>query len=184
MEPGLGAGRGCRSHPGGSTAAALGHAVILHRTPQLDRLWNHIQDLDDKVLATHIPVEAVDAALAAGTESARERAAAIAAANGELAASVLVDLAGRFLAFGDRDRAAGLLAELRGRATVALDERRLRSWTLIEGWLEPPPVVIPAGAVPFGVLQYRTPDPVLTSGNIGDPIQTLALLGTWPGTPG
>ena len=168
---------GVGRQPGGATAAALGHAVILHRRLQLDRLWTHIQDLDDKVLAAHIPVESVDAALAAGTESARERAAAIAAANGEMAASVLVDLAGRFLAFGDRDRAGGLVAELRNRPTVALDERRLRAWTLIEAWLEPAPVVIPEGAVPFAVLQYQSPDPVLTSGNIGDPIQTLALLG-------
>jgi lipopolysaccharide biosynthesis glycosyltransferase len=163
--------------PGGTTASALGHAVLLHRRRLFDRVWNLIRDVDVEALATHIPVEAVDAALAAGTSAARERARAVAAASQEMDATVLVDLAGRFLAFGEREQAADLVAELRRRPSVDLDERRRHSWNLIESWLGQTPAPVPAGAVPVAVMQYRTPDHVLTSGNLGDHIQTLALLG-------
>jgi lipopolysaccharide biosynthesis glycosyltransferase len=163
--------------PGGATASTLGHAVLLHRRRHFDRVWNLIGDLDVETLATHIPVEAVDAALAAGTAAARERARAIATAKQGMEAPVIVDLAGRFLAFGEPERAAELVAELRRRSSVDLDERRRHSWGLIESWLDQTPATVPAGAVPVAVMQYRTPDHVLTSGNLGDHIQTLALLG-------
>ncbi len=162
---------------GGSTASALGHAVILHRRRQFERLWTLIRDLDDETLSSHIPVESVDAALAAGTALDLERASAIATANPDVDDSVLVDLAGRLLVFGERESAGELVAELRRRASVELDERRRHSLTLIETWLSPTPGRVPTGAVPVAVMQYQTPDHVLTSGNIGDPIQTLAMLG-------
>ncbi len=163
--------------PGGATASAMGHAVWLHRRRQFDRVWNVIRDLDDEALATHIPVEAVDGALAAGTTAARERALAIAVPNEAMDARVVVDLAGRFIAFGERERAAALVAELHRRSTVDLDDRRRYSWTLIEGWLDRRPPSIPPGSVPVAVLDYQSPDHVLTSGNLGDYIQTLSLVG-------
>ena len=133
--------------------------------------------LDDDVLATFIPVEAVDAALAAGTDEARRRALAISSPVGSAAASVLVDLAGRLLAFGEPGRGRGA----RRGAAPALERRPRRpaapSWQLIEGWLARGPVAVPAGSIPVAILDYQTPDHVLTSGNLGDLIQTLALLG-------
>jgi lipopolysaccharide biosynthesis glycosyltransferase len=36
---------------------------------------------------------------------------------------------------------------------------------------------VPQGSVPLAILDYQTPDHVLTSGNVGDYIQTLALIG-------
>ena len=87
---------------GGATASTLGHAVLQHRRRLFGRVWSLVEGLDDDVLATFIPVEAVDAALAAGTDEARRRALAISSPVDRLPASVLVDLAGRFLAFGER----------------------------------------------------------------------------------
>ncbi len=164
--------------PGGGVASVIGHAVLLHRRKQSARAWTVAGRLDDAVLATFIPVEAVDAALADGSDEARGRALAIGARPGTMDAAVLVDLAGRFLAVGERAAAAALLAELRGRASVDLDERRRRSLTLVEGWLAPRQTDVPAGAVPIGIIGYQTPDHVLTSGNLGDYIQSLSLVGT------
>ncbi len=163
--------------PGGATASSLGHIVLLHRRRQFARAWAIVRDLDDAALAAHIPVEAVDAALAAGSPEALQRARAIAARHEEMGAPVLVDLAGRFLSFGARDRAAELVAELRRRASVDLDPRRRHSWILIEQWLAARPASVPAGSVPVAVMGYRTPDHGLTSGNVGDYVQTLAMLG-------
>jgi len=163
--------------PGGAAASAMGHALLLHRRRQFDRAWTRVGDLDDEVLGTYIPVEAVDAALAAGTPEARQRALAIAAPTERMDASILVDLAGRFLAFGERERAADLVAELRRRPTIELDDRRRYSWTLIERWLDHRPTAVPTGSIPVAVMDYHTPDHVLTSGNLGDYIQTLSLMG-------
>jgi len=163
--------------PGGSEASAMGHALLLHRRRQFVRAWTRIRDLDDGALATSIPVEAVDAALAEGSPEARQRALAIGAPTETMAPDILVDLAGRFLTFGERARATELVAELRRRPSVDLDERRRYSWTLIEGWLDRRPTEVPADSIPVAVMGYQTPDHVLTSGNLGDYIQTLALLG-------
>ena len=163
--------------PGGAAASAMGHALLLHRRRQFVRAWTRIRDLDDDALATSIPVEAVDAALADGSAEARSRALAIGAPTDPMAPDILVDLAGRFLAFGERERATELVAELRRRSSVDLDQPRRYSWSLIERWLDRRPPEVPAGAIPVAVMGYQTPDHQLTSGNLGDYIQTLALLG-------
>lgn len=163
--------------PGGASASALAHALLLHRRRQFDRVWTAVRGLENDLLAAHIPVEAVDAALADGAADSRRRALALGAPAAHMAADVLVDLAGRFLAFGERERAGELVAELRSRPAVDVDERRRHAWNLIEGWLEPRATSIPAGAVPVAVMDYQSPDHVLTSGNLGDYIQTLAMLG-------
>jgi lipopolysaccharide biosynthesis glycosyltransferase len=160
--------------PGGVTASALGHALLHHRRKQFDRAWRRAREVDDAVLGEHIPVEAIDGALSAGD---RDRAIAIGRPTTAMAPSVAVDLAGRFLAMGERDAAAALVAELGRRAIVDLDARRRRSLALIESWLGSSPPAVPAGSVPLGVLTYRTPDHQLTSGNLGDLIQTLGMVG-------
>ena len=62
------------------------------------------------------------------------------------------------------------------RRSISTTARRY-SWTLIEGWLDRRQPEVPAGAIPVAIMGYQTPDHVLTSGNLGDYIQTLALLG-------
>jgi len=163
--------------PGGERARLLGRAVLWHRRRQFGRVWPLLCALDDGALAAYVPVEAIDAALADGSADARRRALAIAAPSERMAPDVAVDLAGRLLAFGEREAAAALIAELRRRPTVELDERRRYAWALIERWIDPPSRSIPPGSIPVALLDYQTPDHVLTSGNLGDYIQTLSLVG-------
>jgi lipopolysaccharide biosynthesis glycosyltransferase len=163
--------------PGGATAAALGHAILRHRQRQFGRVWNLLHELPDDVLSAHVAIEAVDAALTTGTQEGRTRALAIGVPSESMPADVLVDLAGRFLAFDERGRAGELVAELRRRPSVELDERRRHSWSLIEGWLNRPATTVPPGSIPVAVMDYQTPDHVLYSGNLGDYVQSLALVG-------
>lgn len=162
---------------GGAQASRLAHGLLLHRRLQLARAWTRFRDVDDAALAAYLPVEAVDAALADGGDDARRRALAIGAAGSDLTSPVLVDLAGRLFAVGERDQAAALVAEARRRPPAEIDERRRHVLDLVEGWLSAGPTPVPAGAVPIAILDYQSPDHVLTSGNLGDYIQTLALLG-------
>ena len=168
---------GVRGLPGGGAAGQAGHAVLLHRRTQLRRAWTIVRDLDDEVLVEALPVEAVDAALATDTVESRARALRLAGSPGALDGPTLVDLAGRFLVVGERDTAAALLAELRSRPSAGLDERRAHVVGLLEDWLTDREYVLPEGATPIGIIDYRSPDHVLTSGNLGDYVQTLALLG-------
>ena len=55
---------------GGAIASTLGHAILVHHRRQFDRVWALLHDLPDPVLAAHVPVEAVDAALADGSPEA------------------------------------------------------------------------------------------------------------------
>ena len=163
--------------PGGELASVLGHAVLLHRRRHFERVWNRIRELSVDVLKAYIPVEAVDAALAAGTPESREVGMSVGTVSDALSDASLVDLAGRFLAFGERERARDLVAQLARRQPVELDPRRRYAAKLITRWLDARPPDIPPGAVPIAIVDYKTPDHVLTSGNLGDYVQSLALLG-------
>jgi lipopolysaccharide biosynthesis glycosyltransferase len=163
--------------PGGGAASAMGHALLLHRRRQFKRAWTRVREVDDDAIATYIPVEAVDAALADGSAEARARALAIGVPTEGMDARTLVDLAGRFLAFGERDRAADLVAELRRRPAVGLDDPRRASWTLIERWLDHRPSSLPTGSIPVAVMDYQTPGSALMSGNLDDDIGSLSLIG-------
>ena len=164
--------------PGGADAGTAGHAVLLHSRGQLLRAWERVRPLDDAILLEALPLQAVDAALAAGTEESRARAVRLVADPTVFGAADLVDLAGRFLVMGHRPEALALVAELTGRT-----ERRPRR---AAGPRRRPPrgvavrprrSSVPEGAVPIGIIDYSSPDHVLTSGNLGDYVQTLALLG-------
>lgn len=162
---------------GGAEAAALGRCILHHRRREFARAWAVVRDLGDEVLATHVPIEAVDGALASGTAAGRARARSVGKPRPTTHPAVLVDIAGRFLAVGERGTAAAAVTELGRRTEDDLDPRRRRSLELIRGWLAAGQRPVPPGAITLGVLAYRTPDHVLTSGNLGDAIQSLALVG-------
>jgi lipopolysaccharide biosynthesis glycosyltransferase len=163
--------------PGGAAASAMGHALLLHRRRQFARAWTRVRAVGDEALSTYIPIEAVDAALADGTADARGRALAIGASTERMDASTLVDLAGRFLVFGERERAAALVAELRRRTSIDLDDRRRDSLARIERWLGRRRTSVPTGSIPVAVMGYETPDPAQTSDTLDDHIQSLSLMG-------
>ena len=166
-----------RALPGGVDAGTAGHAVLLHRRRQFARAWTVLSGLDDTLLRETLPLEAVDAALAVDTPPSRRRALDLTADPTVFSDAQLVDLAGRFLVVHDRERAGLLVAELRRRPAGGLDERREHVAGLLEGWVTPRRYEVPGGAVPMGIVDYWSPDHVLTSGNLGDNVQTLALVG-------
>jgi lipopolysaccharide biosynthesis glycosyltransferase len=168
---------GVRGQDGGGRAAAVGHAVLVHRRRQFARLWDGMSWLGDDELARFLPVEAIDGALACGGDEAIKRARAIATRVEDLRDEQLVDLAGRFLVVEDVELAGALIAEFRRRPPADLDERRIRSAKLIEVWLEQRPKTVPPGSIPVAVIDYQTPDQVIASGDLGDYVQTLSMLG-------
>ena len=167
---------GVAAVPGGAVAAALGRVIVLHRRQQLDRAWAIADGIDDATLARWIPVEAVDAATAALTPEARQRALAIVGLADLSRTSVVIDLAGRMLAIGERTGAAALLAGV-DESQLDDDPRRRDSLRLLRGWLTTSSRALPTDAVPFGILGARTPDCAPASSNLGPSIEALATLG-------
>ena len=166
-----------RRLPSGHTAALVGLIALRHRQAQFEQVWELAGDLDDGVLATHLAVEVIDGALASKRDDARTRAAAIVSTPQRFDDVVLVDLAGRFLVAGERVPAEALMAELRRRPAPELSDRARASARHIEATLARAPKPVPAGAVPFAILDYQSPDQHAASNNLGDYIQTLALVG-------
>jgi lipopolysaccharide biosynthesis glycosyltransferase len=162
--------------PGGGDASAIGHVVLLHRRRQPALAWPIVERLDPAVARRFIPVEAVDAALATADPAGRARALELGVPADEHDADTLVALAGRFLAFGERARAGELVEAVRARPSMDLGDRRRRALELIEAWLAGRQPSVPRDAIPVAVIDYGSPDPVLTSGNLGDYIQTLGML--------
>lgn len=162
--------------PAGECAARIGRIALRHRQAQFDRVWELAQGLDDDLLAAHVPVETLDGALARDRDGARERIAALVARPERFTAEVLVDLAGRLIVAGERAPAQALMAQLRSRPGPDLTGRALASARHIDAALARAPKPVPDGAVPFAILDYQSPDQEVASRNLGDYIQTLALL--------
>ncbi len=97
---------------------------------------------------------------------------------GSVATEDLAWFAGRLVVTGHRAAARALVEDADRRDPAELDagKRRrldhLRAWTHPAPWPESPP-----DAVQVGVFHYRQPDRPRGSRNIGDYVQTLALLG-------
>lgn len=163
--------------PDGELAGDVGHLLLLHRRRQLARLWQRIEGRAIDYLARHLPVEAVDAALAEGGSAGRRLAGEIAENLDVLTTPTLVELAGRFLATGDRERTAALAEEIHRRGDIAAEERIESSWIEIQAYLDRTAPEVPAGVVPLAVFDYQSPDQVLASGNLGHYVQTLGLMG-------
>ncbi len=166
-----------RRMPGGDAAGTAADAVLLHRRGQHRRAWERVRGLDDGILRQALPVEAVDAALAADTQESRERALRLVADPAAFGDAELVDLAGRLLVMGERTAAGALVAELSTRPAADLDERRARVVGLLEHWLAGRAVDVPEGSVPVGLLTYSSPDPALPVADLDDWVLSLALLG-------
>jgi hypothetical protein len=167
--------------PAAGRAAAIAHAVIRQRRGFPARAFSLLDRFSDAELAQFAPVLTVDCGFAVGTRAGRLRAAGVVAQRRLLATPTLADLAGRFLGYGEPSLAADLMAELRERGVETEDKsdtRRQQAVGLIDAWLAREPKPVPPGAVPLAVIDYQAPDQDRASGNVGDYIQTLALLGT------
>jgi lipopolysaccharide biosynthesis glycosyltransferase len=164
---------------GGAAAAAMGQALLLHGRGQYARAWNPIRGLDDALLAARMPVEAVDAALAASTADPEglARARSIGARPELEAGADLVAVAGRLLAYGERERAFVLLDRLDDAAAAGLDAGSRRAVARMRSWLASVPVAVPDGSVSLGVLVGDAPEGMHAAPDIDDDLRALAVVG-------
>jgi lipopolysaccharide biosynthesis glycosyltransferase len=167
-------------------ARHLGHGLVLHEKALPALAWARLSQVDEDTLTRLVPVEAVDCALVVGTPEAVSAAVRIAERASELDIRDVIALSGRFLVTGhselarmlveeaDRRHADDLDTVARGHDYSARDElENVRRWT------HPIPLDQAGaldGAVNLAVIDYHQPDLKRTSRNVGDYVQTLAML--------
>lgn len=160
----------------GEKVRRLGLGVILFGLRRFAYAWAQLRDLEPSFVARHAPVEAVHCALVTSDEQAAEHLTAILADLSVLPTADLGQLAGRLLVSGRDDDARRLLDEARSRPD--LDEDGARYLETLPRWLDPAdPVQVLEGRTVIGVLDYYQPDLTRASHNLGDYVQTLAMLG-------
>jgi lipopolysaccharide biosynthesis glycosyltransferase len=170
-------------HPGlrhvGDTCEAL---IAIHdRKPET--AWNLLRNHDLGKVFHLMPAEYLRAGFRADPEAARAvlRDVRDGKHDVSLGATGWLDIARTSFVAGAEDLSEWAMecAEKKsgkGDRSKALrrDIAWLREWYGRAG-RKPDPV--PPGEIPFAVLDYKQPDRALTSGNLGDPVQTLASLG-------
>ena len=123
-------------------------------------------------------VESVEELLRDGTPESVATAVATGRATAALATRDLGALAARFLVTGHRQLARDLVEEADRRGTDELGPAARRRLDHIRTWTHPAAVPAPPeDAVPLGIFYYTQPERVRASKNIGDYVQTLAMLG-------
>lgn len=163
--------------PGAEDRHRIGMALTLYGQGLYRLAWARLRDVETAVLARLVPLEAAHCALAAESPEGTATALAIVEDPAALSGSVLVGLAGRFLAMRHPEVARRLVEEV-DRRDEELVEDDARALGNLRRWTHPgPDPQVPAGAIPVGVMDYYQPDMVRASKNVGDYIQTLAMLG-------
>ena len=164
--------------PSGQQARLLGLGLVTHGMGLYDLAWEQFKHLPAAVLAEHVPVEAAEGALKAGSEESVAVARGIGSLHDMLDTATLVELAGRFLSTGHTDIARAQIDEAERRGLDALDERGGKVIANLKRWTHPvEPTPYPAGSINVGVIDYHQPDYDRASQNVGDYVQTLAMLG-------
>ncbi|WP_235736952.1 hypothetical protein [Nocardioides alcanivorans] len=154
----------------------IGLALVLGKLKEEARAWELFALVPRSRLAELVPVEASEAGLASGTPEGSEAAGEIAQHPGH-SADTLVRLAGQLLARGQVEIARKLGEQVDERLDELTAEDR-RKFDALAYWLKPEPIQEPpAGAIRLGVLDYHQPDLERASKNLGDYVQTLAMLG-------
>ncbi len=156
--------------------SAIGRGLILHSLADYDLAWQELASVPTGVLGELVPVEAVTCALADGTPEAVAVARELVGDSSRLGSATLVELAGRFLVTGHPDLAREL-AVAAGERTD-LEEADRRALDSLHRWTHPRVTAGPRpGQVSLGVMDYHQPDHHRASNNVGDYVQTLAMLG-------
>ncbi len=162
----------------GAVLRQVGEGLVLHSMAEYDLAWQELSGVDPAALGELIPVEAVTCALAVGTNAATEVARSLAGSAATYDVTTLVELAGRFLATGHQDLAQALVDETARRLPGEVSERNAEALGSLRRWTHPLAVAGPApGQVSIGVMDYHQPDFDRASRNVGDYVQTLAMLG-------
>lgn len=169
---------GLESLPGGEQIRRLGLGLVLFGMNQYELCWAQLKDLETAVLAERVPLEAVTCALKVDTEESVAVAMCIGLLAGDLDVTTVVELAGRYLASGHADLARTLVERVAERDPSDVSERDAEVVANLRRWTHPVEVVRPpASAIRIGVIDYHQPDFDRASRNVGDYVQTLAMLG-------
>jgi lipopolysaccharide biosynthesis glycosyltransferase len=169
-------------------ARHLGFGLLLRDISLPAHSWAHLSQVDEDTLTRLVPVEAVDSALAVGTPDSVAVAIRIGERASELCTRDVIDLAGRFLVTGHLELARALVEEADRRQENELDlvsgDQEHSAREVLENvrrWTHPttsdPLAGAVAGAINVAVIDYHQPDLERASRNIGDYVQTLAMLG-------
>jgi lipopolysaccharide biosynthesis glycosyltransferase len=169
---------GVEGLPGGDRLQHLGVGIVLHGLHLWDLAWARFSQVEIAALTELVPVEAVQCALEVGTPEATDAALAIAADQTVIGTADLVDLAGRYLVAGHPETARRLIDEADSRDVSVLDAHQTEALENLHRWTHPAePTTPPPGAIRIGVIDYHQPDLEFSSKNVGDYVQTLAMLG-------
>jgi lipopolysaccharide biosynthesis glycosyltransferase len=179
--------RGLAEGMASTRARHLGLGLVLHDMSLPAFEWAHLSEIDEDTLTRLVPVEAVDCALTVGTPEAVAVAVRIGERASELGTRDVIDLSGRFLVTGHPEIARALVEEADRRHeddldTVAPGDDYSAREVLdnVRRWTHPPPSEHRAGApdraVKVAVIDYHQPDLERASRNVGDYVQTLAML--------
>ncbi|MGL5810450.1 MAG: glycosyltransferase family 8 protein [Nocardioides sp.] len=165
--------------PDGESLRMVGMGQLLHAMSEFERAWTYFAKVDPARLARLVPTESVTCAMISDDPESMAAAAAIADAYTGDDAGVLLDFAGRFLVRGEVSRATAITDSLHGRGDLAGDQRNvLRN---LRKWTHPDPdsgsAALPADTIKIGVIDYHQPELERSSANVGDYVQTLAMLG-------
>lgn len=165
-----------------AAATALGLGLVLTAMYHFEQAWVRFAGLDLELLRRFAPVEAMQAALVVGTDASVAVARELASDASALSTSDAAEMAGRLVATGHLDLARSLVAEVRRRdpeeSTSAVELART-----LGRWVDREPAAAAAEAtgqgslVTVGVIDYYQPDLDRSSLNVGDYVQTLAMLG-------
>ena len=176
-------GAGCPGLP------AIGLGLVSMAAGERAQAWGFFAEAALPDLARLVPVEAVGSGLAAGTPEAASAAVEIgrivAGEPKAHGATVFAELAGRLLVAGHRDLALDLVRHAASARSAAAtpDDRARALLDNLDRWLDPLPEPETTG-VRLGVIDYPQPDYDHASRNVGDYVQTLAMLGNLARFPG
>ncbi|WP_125774178.1 glycosyltransferase [Antribacter gilvus] len=166
--------------PATRSAGMVGSALLAQRSGLRDLAWDLLSALDVADAARLAPAEYLRAGIAARDP----RAVPVAARWLETGAvgdpAVLLELARLFFVADEHDLAQAAVDA--ARKAPGLGDVTETSLDYLEPWIRkaayPAPAPrIPTGHVSFAVIDYKAPDEVVSSSNIGDNVQTVASLG-------
>lgn len=168
----------------------IGLGQIFARGNNAELGWQEFADIAPATLAALVPVEATTCALRTGHDRAavaiaRAVMSRVAEARDDAgghwgggALGVVLEVAGRLLVSGHEQLARELVDLAEGLVTPTATDTETGLLANLRRWTHPAgPAAVPAGAIPVAVLDYYQPDFVRSSQNVGDYVQTLAMLG-------
>lgn len=168
------------SRPETRVAGALGGALVAQRVMLNDLAWDLFSEVPAETVARLAPAEYARAAVQVDNRAALDEVARWVEKDLVTGSSTLIRTAQVLFAAGEHAVAIQAVDAALGRGDLGEDAVRqaelLRSWTL-RALTSAAPATVPAGHVSFGVIDYKQPDEVTTSSNLGDYVQTIASLG-------